>query len=138
MLIVLEMAPVMNGWAAAIMRMCDSADRNRWPSLAALVGAVEDRVVLRLQVRRPFDGHGAADVGVGLGDLLAAEAEGGKQVEAGRLQLFLREAELVAAETSSPRVQRLKTNGSSKAAGSCASIRCDSSSVKPLALRLPG
>src|SRR3954454_20213438 len=33
MWIVLEIAPLMNGWAAAIIRMCDSHDRHRWPSL---------------------------------------------------------------------------------------------------------
>ena len=27
----------MNGWAAAIMRMCDSADRKRWPVLPHLL-----------------------------------------------------------------------------------------------------
>jgi hypothetical protein len=37
--------------------------------LAAGVGAVEDRVVLLLQVRRAFEGHGAADVVVGGLDL---------------------------------------------------------------------
>src|SRR3954468_1466026 len=37
MLIVFEIAPEMNGWAAAIMRMCDSHDRNRLPSLPHLL-----------------------------------------------------------------------------------------------------
>ena len=36
MLIVLEIAPLMNGWAAAIIRMCDSHGRNRWPRLPHL------------------------------------------------------------------------------------------------------
>ncbi len=72
MLMVFEIAPETNGWAAAIMRMCDSADRKRLPSLAAAVGAVEDRQMFRLEVRRPLDGHRAADVGVGLVDLLRA------------------------------------------------------------------
>src|SRR5262249_1416602 len=65
---------------------------------AALVGAVEDGVVFRLEVRRRLDGHGAADVGVGLGDLFAAEAQRGEQVEAGGVELLLGEAEAVAAE----------------------------------------
>ena len=33
MLIVLEIAPEMNGWAAAIMRMCASVERKRLPFL---------------------------------------------------------------------------------------------------------
>jgi hypothetical protein len=37
MLMVLEMAPLMYGCAAAIMRMCDSHDRNRLPSLPHLL-----------------------------------------------------------------------------------------------------
>ena len=53
---------MMNGCAAAIMRMWPSTEMKRLPVLAALVGAVEDRIVLGLQVRRAFDGHGAADV----------------------------------------------------------------------------
>ncbi len=40
--------------------------------LPAAVGAVEDRQVLHLEVRRAFDGHHAADVVVGFGDLLRA------------------------------------------------------------------
>src|SRR5438128_804376 len=37
MLIVLEIAPLMNGWATAIMRMCDSHARNRLPNLPHLL-----------------------------------------------------------------------------------------------------
>ena len=96
MLIVLEIAPEMNGWAAAIMRMCDSADRKRWPSLPHLLAQSKTGIVLRLQVRRPFDGHGAADVVVGLGDLLAREAEGVEQVEARSVELLFLEAERLA------------------------------------------
>src|SRR5579883_3491620 len=36
MLIVFEIPPLMNGWAAAIIRMCDSHDRNRLPVLPHL------------------------------------------------------------------------------------------------------
>ncbi len=36
-LIVFEIAPLMNGWAAAIMRMWDSADRKRLPVLPHLL-----------------------------------------------------------------------------------------------------
>jgi hypothetical protein len=32
MLMVLEIAPEMNGWAAAIMRMCESTESRRLPS----------------------------------------------------------------------------------------------------------
>ena len=47
------------------------------------VGAVEDSVMLVLQVRRAFDRHRAADVDVGRLDLGSAEAEPGEQVEGG-------------------------------------------------------
>ena len=52
MLMVLEIAPEMNGWAAAIMRMWLSTERKRLPLAAARVGAVEHRQMLVLQVRR--------------------------------------------------------------------------------------
>ena len=40
--------------------------------LAAPVGTIEHRIMFGPQMRRPLDGHGAADVGVGFGDLLRA------------------------------------------------------------------
>ncbi len=51
--------------------------------LAAGVGAVEHRIVLGLQMRRAFHGHGAADVDVGSLDLALGEAERGEEVKAG-------------------------------------------------------
>ena len=98
MLIVLEMAPEMNGWAAAIMRMWLSTEQEAPADLAALVGAVEDRVVLGLQVRGAFDRHGAADVVVGGLDLRAGEAEVAQEVEGGVAQLLGRNAEDLRAE----------------------------------------
>ena len=66
--------------------------------LAALVGAVEDRVVLGLQVRRAFDGHGAADVGRWpRRSARVVKPRCVEQVEAGRVELLLREAERVLA-----------------------------------------
>ncbi len=97
MLMVLEMAPEMNGCAAAIMRM--------WPSTGdsacrcgRTVGAVEHGIVLGLQVRRAFDGHGAADIDVGGVDLAPGESENGQQVEARRGEVVLLDAEFVAQE----------------------------------------
>src|SRR5690606_24747994 len=99
MLMVLEMAPEMNGCAAAIMRMWLSTDRNRLPrrphGLAQSktgrcsglrcanpcgrrgkrVGAVEDGQMLRFEVRRALEGHGPASVLVGGLDVLLREAE---------------------------------------------------------------
>jgi hypothetical protein len=54
--------------------------------LAALVRTIEDGVVLRLQVRGTFNGHGAADVRARFLDLTSVEAEVGEQIEAGARQ----------------------------------------------------
>ena len=53
MLMVFEIAPEMNGCAAAIMRMCDSADRNRLPFLPHLLAQSNTGQVLGPQVRAP-------------------------------------------------------------------------------------
>ena len=54
-LIVFEIAPEMNGCAAAIMRMWPSTAMIALAVRAALVGAIEDGQVLGLQMRRAFD-----------------------------------------------------------------------------------
>src|SRR5262249_16425431 len=59
-----------------------------FPELAAFVGAIEDRVMLFLKVRGPFDGHCAADIGIGLAHLFFGEAKCGEKIEARRLDLF--------------------------------------------------
>ena len=91
--------------------------------LAAAVGAIEDRIVLRLQMRGPLDGHGAAHVVVGLGDLGLREAERGQKI--GGDFRSLKTSEVLSSlmpslpvTKSSPRVQRLKTKDRSNAAGS--------------------
>ena len=67
MFTVLEIAPEMNGCAAAIMLAgAPLARMKRLPVFAAAVGAVEDRQVLLLQVRRAFDRHPATDRRVGM------------------------------------------------------------------------
>src|SRR5262249_22288552 len=68
---------------------------------AAFVGAVKHRVMLRAQMRSSLDGHSAADIGIGLGDLLAGKAERSQKVESRhfdllRLQMKLGFAEVVA------------------------------------------
>ena len=90
MLIVLEIAPERNGCTAAIMRMWPDVMDEALAVLAAAVGAVEDRQVLRLEMRRALDGLHAADHVVGLVDLLLAEADRPEQVEVGLLPLLLR------------------------------------------------
>ena len=82
MLIVFEIAPEMKLCAAAIIRMWLSTERIPRAELAAGARAVEDHVVLRLQVRRPLERHRAADIGVRRFDLRPAEAEMTQQVEA--------------------------------------------------------
>ena len=52
------------------------------------VGAIEDRVMLHLQMGRAFQSHGAADVNVRRLDLRLGEAEEGQQLEAGIIQLL--------------------------------------------------
>jgi hypothetical protein len=77
MLMVLEIAPEMNGCAAAIMWMWLSTDRKALALLAAGVGAIEHRVMLFLQVRRTFQRHGSADMIVGHVDLVLASKPDG-------------------------------------------------------------
>ena len=93
MLMVLEIAPEMKGCAAAIMRMWLSTERQRLPMPAARIGAVEHRQMLGLQVRRAFERHGAAAVGVGGLDLGLGEAQRRQHVEAGIVELLGGEAE---------------------------------------------
>ena len=66
--------------------------------LAAGIGAVEHRQMLRLQMRRTFQGHGAAAMGVGGSHLGGAEAQGLQHVEAGRVEHFGGQAQHVGAE----------------------------------------
>ena len=131
-LIVLEIAPERNGWAAP------SSGRGPWVDearalLAALVGAVEDRQCSSLQVRRALDRHRAADVLVGLVDLRAGEAERAQQVEAGLARLGHRDAE--------PRqrllAERPGIEGEAELedAGQRRLDLVESSSVKPLAVQ---
>ena len=49
---------------------------------AARVGAIEHRQMLGLQMRRAFQRHRAAAIGVGGVDLRLGEAERGQEVEA--------------------------------------------------------
>ena len=81
MLMVLEMAPEMKGCAAAIMRMWLSTDRERLPMRPHGIGAIEHRQMLGLQMRRAFQRHGAADMEVGRLDVLLREAEARQEVE---------------------------------------------------------
>ena len=65
---------------------------------AARAGAIENRQMLGLQVRRAFEGHRAAAPGVGGVDLGPAEAERRQQVEAGIVQRGRRDPEPLDAE----------------------------------------
>src|SRR4029078_786096 len=57
--------------------------------LAALAGAIEDRVMLLAQMRRALHGAPATDLVIGLVDLLPCEAQPSQQVEARRLPFTL-------------------------------------------------
>lgn len=72
--------------------------------LAAAVGAVEDGVVLRAQVRRALDGHAAADVVVCFLDLRAGEAERLEHGEGWVGELRIAESEHLATEVVAERV----------------------------------
>src|SRR5262249_59011053 len=62
------------------------------------IGAVEDRQMLGLEMRRAFERHGATAIGVGLLDLLLREAERRQHVERHLVQLLVREAQALGAE----------------------------------------
>ena len=82
MLMVLEMAPEMKGWLAAIMRMWLSTDSERLPLRPqGLAQSNTGRCSLG-DVRRAFQRHGPAHVLVGGLDVLLGEAEVREQVEA--------------------------------------------------------
>ena len=84
MLMVLEIAPEMNGCAAAIMRMWLSTETARVADAAARVGAVEHRQMLSLQMGRAFEGHRAADIGFAASISALAKPERLQHVEVRR------------------------------------------------------
>ena len=83
MLMVLEMAPEMKGWLAAIMRMWLSTDRERLPLRPQGLAQSNTAQMLLGHVRRAFQRHGPAHVLVGGVDVLLREAEVREQVEGG-------------------------------------------------------
>ena len=83
MLMVLEIAPEMKGCAAAIMRMWLSTERQRLPMRPHGLAQSNTAQMLGLQMRRAFERHRAAAIGVGGVDLGLGEAERRQQVEAG-------------------------------------------------------
>ena len=98
MLIVLEIAPEMNDWAAAIMVMWLSTIKKPLALLAARVGTVKNVVVLVLEMRCTFQGHGAANVVVGGFDICSAKTQGAQQVKGRIVQLFGWDAQHLRAE----------------------------------------
>ncbi len=71
---------------------------------AAGVGAVEDRQMLFLQIGRAFQGHGAADMGVGGIDIGLGEAQRLEHVEVGRIHRGGVQLQHLAAEIRAKRV----------------------------------
>ena len=65
---------------------------------AARIGAVEDVVVLRVQMRRPFERHGPADMIVGRVDIGAGETQMPQQIEGRIVQLGHRNTKRAGAE----------------------------------------
>ena len=66
--------------------------------LAARVGAVEDRIVLFLQMRRTFQRHGSANVVIGCVDIRTGKAQMPQQIEGRIVQLGRRDAQNAGAE----------------------------------------
>ena len=93
MLIVLEIAPEMNRLGRR--HHADVAFNREIPlaDLAARVGAIEDREVFVLQVRRTFQRHRTQTCDVGSLDFLPGEAQMGEEVELRVVELFLRDFE---------------------------------------------
>ena len=99
MLMVLEMAPEMKGWLAAIMWMWLATDRKRLPLRPhGLAQSNTGRCCLG-DVRRAFQRHGPAHVLVGGLDVLLGEAEVGEQIEARLVELLGRDLERLASGT---------------------------------------
>ena len=93
MLMVLLIAPEMNGWAAAIIWMWASTAMKRWPFRPQRLAQSKTAQVLGPQMRRALDRHGAAAVVVGGLDLAGREAERAEQVAVPLRELRLVEAE---------------------------------------------
>ena len=100
---------------------------------AARVGAVEHRQVLGLQMRRAFQRHRAAAIGVGGLDLGPGEAERGQQVEAGIGERAPARSRAARCRTLSPSVHLLNANLMSKAEASAAFDRGERRRVEALA-----
>ena len=64
----------------------------------ARIGTVEDRKMLVLEVRGPFQGHRTTDMDVGNVDFLFGETESGEHVKARIVQLLVRETQCLLAE----------------------------------------
>ena len=119
MLMVLEIAPEMNGWAAAIMRMWLAVERKRLPRLPQRLAQSKTGRCSALQVRRALDGHRAAaeDVG-GLVSAARVKPSARQQVEARGRPSCASLRPSTSRQKSSPSVQRLKANVRSNALGS--------------------
>ena len=137
MLIVLEIAPDTNGWAAAIIRICDSAERNRWPSFPQRLAQSKTGRCSGLRCGAP------STVIVPQTYLLASSiCDGVKPKDCRTSKPGASICSLVkpieSVRMSSPMLQRLKAKGNSNVPGSCSSMRRITSSGMRLARRLDG
>ena len=117
------------------MRMWPSTDRIPLAGAAALVGAVENRIVLDLQVRRAFHRHGAADMDRWRRRPRSWKSRCGAAGRTRGRHVLGTDTELVA-QNASPRVHRLTTNAMSKADGSGDSTLSSAFGVKPFACKV--
>ena len=93
-------------------------------------------IMLRLQMRRAFERHGAADENIGGVDFGAGEARDSSRDRSSDRPAFRPEFSSAPVRNSAPRVHLLKTNLMSKALASVASISASFAAVKPFAARL--
>ena len=98
MLMVLLMAPLMKGWAAAIIRMWEDALRKRLPIRPQGLAQSKTGQMLVLEMRRALDRHGAAAIVVGGLDLLPGEAQRPQHLEAWLVELGHAQAQPLPAE----------------------------------------
>ena len=132
MLMVLEMAPEMNGCAAAIIRMWLSTERCRVPVRPQTDGAVEHRQMLGLQAGRALQVIAPQTwmFAASISSLAKPSAESRQKPGSSS-----RSASMPRRSTQkrSPSVHLLKTKRMSKASASARSTAAIASSVKPLA-----
>ena len=133
MLMVLEMAPEMKGWLAAIMRMWLSTDRERLPLRPQGLAQSNTGRCSSARCGAPSSVMAPQTCSLAASMSFFEKPRWASRSNAGSVS-FSAGIPSVPVRNSSPSVQRLKTNLMSKAVLSAPSSLRRTSSVKPLAL----